>query len=112
LQVTVVSGAGQSVTATGTLAPVVVMVTDAAGHPVAGATVSVYQTVEPGAACPARGRCPAEAVVEQGQTSGVSDADGLLSVTPLQESGVAEVTNIVVTTGTQGFASLALSKGW
>ena len=58
------------------------------------------------------GRCPAEAVVEQGQSSGVSDVNGLVSVTPMQESGVAEVTNMVVTVGTQGFASLALSKGW
>ena len=112
LQVAVVSGAGQAVAATGALGPVVVQVTDGAGHPVAGAVVSVYQTVEPGAACPGRGRCPAEAVVEQGQSSGVSDVNGLVTVTPLQESGVAEVTNMVVTVGTQGFASLALTKGW
>jgi hypothetical protein len=112
LQVAVVSGAGQSVPATWALVPVVVQVTDGAGHAVAGATVSVYQTVEPGAACSGRGRCPAEAVVAQAQSSGVSDVDGMVSVTPLQQSGVAEVTNMVVTVGTQGFVSLALSKGW
>ncbi len=112
LQVVAVSGAGQSVAANAALGTVEVQVTDGAGHPVAGAVVSVYQTVEPGAACPPRGRCPAEAVLEQAQSSGVSDVNGLVSVTPLQESGVAEVTNMVVTVGTQGFASLALSKGW
>ncbi len=112
LQATVVSGAGQAVSASGALGPVEVQVTDGAGHPVVGAVVSAYQTVEPGAACPGRGRCPAEAVSEQGQSSVVSDVNGLVSVTPLQESGVAEVTNMVVTVGTQGFASLALTKGW
>ena len=98
--------------ATWALVPVVVQVKDGAGHPVAGAVVSVYQTVEPGAACSGRGRCPAEAMVEQAQNSGVSDVDGMVSVTPLQQNGVAEVTNIAMTVGTQGFVSLSLSKGW
>jgi hypothetical protein len=112
LQVVVVSGAGQAVAVSGTLGTVVVRVIDEVGNPVAGAAVQVYQAVEPGVACPARGRCPAEAVAEQRQSSTVSDVDGLVSVAPLQESGVAEVTNLVVTAGTQGFASLALTKEW
>ena len=112
LQVGVVSGAGQAVSAGGTLGAVVVQVTDGAGHPVAGAAVEVYQTVEPGVACPALGRCPAQPVGQKGQSAAVSDADGLVTVTPMQLSGVAEVTNLVVTAGMQGFVSLALTKGW
>ena len=112
LQVGVVSGAGQSIAASGTLGAVVVQVTDGVGHPVAGAAVEVYQTVEPGVACPAQGRCPAQPVGQKGQSAAVSDADGMVTVTPMQLSGVPEVTNLVVTAGTQGFVSLALSKGW
>jgi hypothetical protein len=112
LQVQVVSGAGQSIPATATLGTVVVQITNLAGHPVAGAAVQIYQTLEPGVACPTRGRCPSQAVEQQAQSAAVSDANGLASVTPLDQADVAEVTNIVVTAGTQGFASLALTKGW
>ena len=80
--------------------------------PVAGSPVQIYQTLEPGAACPSRGRCPSQAVEQQAQSTAASDANGLVSVTPLDQAGIAEVTNIVVTAGTQGFASLALTKGW
>ena len=111
-QVAVVSGSGQVISAGALLGPVVVQVVDGAGHPIAGATVSVHQTVEPGVVCPVHGRCPAVAVEEQGQSSAVSDANGLVTVVPLQENGVAEVTNLAVTAGTQGFASLSLTKGW
>jgi hypothetical protein len=42
----VVSGAGQAVSAAATFAPVVLMVTDTSGDPVAGAPVAVHQTVD------------------------------------------------------------------
>jgi len=112
LQVMPVSGGGQTIGATATLGPVTVQVTDMIGHPVLGATVKVYQTVEPGETCPSHGRCPVEAVAVQGSSQAVSDANGLVTVIPMDESGVAEVTNMVVTVGTQGFASLALTKQW
>ena len=113
LQVTLVSGGGQAIAASATLGPVTVQVTDANGHPVLGSTVIVYQTVEPGAgSCPNHGRCPAQAVGEQGSSQAVSNANGLVTVTPMDESGVSELTNMVFTVGTQGFASLALTKSW
>ncbi len=106
----VVSGAGQAVT--GTFVPVVAMVTDGGGNPVAGAPVALHQTVNAAAMpCPARGRCPMVPVLGSSATSAVSDANGLVSVTPTQLTGVAEVTNIAAATGTQGFASLSLEQG-
>jgi hypothetical protein len=111
LRVEVVSGGGQTVSSADTLGAVVLRVTDGAGDPVAGASVAVHQTVsewEP--ACPEQGRCPVAAVYGAGVTTGVSDVDGLLTVTPMQMAGTAEVTQIAAVTGTQGVVTVALAK--
>jgi hypothetical protein len=107
-----VSGAGQAIALAGTFAPVVVIVTDVAGDPVAGAPVAIYQTVNAAEmACPAHGACPIAPVLGARVSAGVSDADGMVSVTPMQIAGVGEVTNIAVAAGTQGFASLSIAQG-
>ena len=107
-----VGGAGQAVPVTGTFAPVVMMVTDASGDPVAGAPVSVHQTMDAATMpCPVHGPCPMAPVLASSVASAVSDASGLVNVVPMQLAGVAEVTNIAVATGTQGFASLSIQQG-
>jgi len=109
--VEVQSGAGQSVAASATLAPVVLMVTDLAGHPVQGATVNVYQTVDGWeGVCPPTGPCPAAPVLASSRTTLTTDAGGLVTVTPLEVSAVASVVHIAASTGTQGFMSLSLTK--
>jgi hypothetical protein len=105
-----VEGAGQSVASTSILQPVVFQVTDGAGDPVTGVPVSVYQTVTGYYVCPATGACPIAATYETAQSSGVSDGNGLMVVTPLQIPGTPEVTKIAVSAGTQGFAAVSLSK--
>jgi hypothetical protein len=108
----VISGAGQAIAVSGTFAPVVVLVTDGQGDPVAGAAVAVHQTVDAAeAACPSRGPCPAAPVLGTSDTTAVSDANGQVNVTPMQVEGVAEVTNVAVAAGTQGFVSLSLAQG-
>ena len=111
-RLTVISGAGQSVPVAGTFAPVVLLVTDGSGDPVAGAPVAVHQTVNTAAMpCPARGRCPVAPLLGSSVTAAVSDANGLVSVAPMQIAGVREGTNVAAATGTQGFASLSLQQG-
>jgi hypothetical protein len=111
LRLVAVSGAGQIVSASGALNPVVLLVTDRASHPVAGATVQVYQTVDAWQlSCPDRGRCPIPPVLASTQYSLISDANGLLTITPQQLVGTAETTNLAAATGTQGFLSLTLEK--
>jgi len=108
--VVLVSGAGQFVPSTGTLGVLTLEITDQAGDPVVGAAVQIHQTVEQWTPpCPVQGRCPLAPVYEASVTSAVSDAGGMVTVTPLQIAG-AEVTNVVVTSGTQGFVSLTLEK--
>jgi len=111
LRLVVVSGANQIIGAGSTLVPVVLLVTDTAFHPVAGAVVQTYQTVsawEP--VCPDRGRCPIAPVEVSSTSSITSDASGMVTVTPQQIAGVAGVTNIAAATGTMGFASLSLQE--
>jgi hypothetical protein len=111
LRVIAASGANQIVSANGTITPVVLQVTDTASHPVAGAVVQIFQTVDAWQpACPDRGRCPIAPVLASAQSSAVSDANGLLTIVPQQISGVGETTNLAAATGTQGFISLTLQK--
>ena len=110
-RIEVVSGAGQSVGAEDVLAPVVLRVTDTAGDAVAGALVEIHQTIDAWQGpCPDRGRCPVPPDESAQVSSATSDASGLVTITPLQVAGAAEVTNFVAATGTQGFVSLALQK--
>ncbi|SNT27280.1 IPT/TIG domain-containing protein [Granulicella rosea] len=108
LRALVVSGTG-SVVSGGSPTPVVLQVIDTAGHPVAGAAVTIYQTANEALACPAQGRCPAAPVMASATSSGVSDTGGLLSVTPLVWAGGAGVTHMAASVGTQGFVALELS---
>ncbi len=108
-RVTVSGGAAQSVGVGTALAPVALEVTDAAGHALAGAAVSVYQTTDGWeGSCPATGRCAAAPVLASKQSGAVSDSNGNVMVTPLEVPGLPQVVNIAVVTGTQGFCSLSL----
>ena len=109
--VSVASGAGQSVKASGTLGPVTLRVTDGAGHALIGAPVVVSQTVYAWeGTCAGPGRCPSAPVLASSRGTWVSDASGLVSVAPLQVSGVAETVGMVGAAGVSGFVSLTLVK--
>ncbi len=111
LRLVVVSGAGQTLNMSGTSAPVVFRVTDTLSHPVAGAAVQIYQTVNPSTpVCPERGRCPIAPVYSTSSSSIVSDGNGLVTVTPQQMVGVAGETNIAAAAGTEGFVSMTLEE--
>jgi len=108
----VVSGAGQAVTLTGQFKPVVAEVTDLAGNPVAGAAITVHQTVNAAEMpCPDRGRCPLPPILGTLDSVATSDLDGLATITPMHLADVAEVTNIAIAAGTQGFTSLSVVQG-
>jgi hypothetical protein len=109
LQVGVSSGGNQSVTNGSALGPVMLQVSDGAGHPVAGATVNVAQTVDAWEGdCAVPGRCAAAPVLASSKTMAVSDVNGNVAVAPQLVPGVAQVVNIAVSAGTSGFATAAL----
>jgi len=110
-QLVVVSGEGQTIPASGTLAPVVLRVVDAASHPVAGANVEVHQSLDGWEApCLDHGRCPIPPIYGTSTTTVVSTADGLITIIPMELPGVAGVTNIAAAAGPHGFVSLALQQ--
>jgi hypothetical protein len=100
------SGAGQQVSVGATLAPVVLAVTDGAGHPLESAPVQVYQTVTAWEGNCTSARCPAAPVLASVQSAAMSDAGGTVTITPLQVAATAGTTNMAVATGTQGFVTL------
>jgi hypothetical protein len=109
-QLQVVS-AGQSLSAADTFSPVVLQVTDSALHPVAAANVEIHQTLSPwGQPCSDRGRCPIAPVDGASSSTLTSDANGIITFTPLEASGSPEITNVAAATGTQGFVSFTLQK--
>ena len=97
-----ISGVGQQLAASGTPAPAVLAVTDAIGHPLAGATVNFYETLyawQPD--CPTTGRCPAVQILSTQAVTAISDANGLVSLTPLNGGGQATTLMVNATTGLQ-----------
>ena len=106
-----VSGVGQSLAATGTPMPVMLEVVDGVGHPLAGAQVNIYQQMtgwEP--PCPAGGRCPAALQLGSTASTAVSDANGLVTVTPMNGGGQAVTLNMLATTGQQGSLSWSIQQ--
>jgi IPT/TIG domain len=105
-QLAAVSGAGQTLSASAVPAPVVLKVTDAVGHPMAGGTVTFYETLKQWTPdCPAQGRCPSVPVVATQTVRAISGSDGLVTLTPL--TGGGEPTRLYVTAVTGNVASLS-----
>lgn len=95
------SGTAQFVAASQSLAPVVLRVTDAFGHPLAGATVTFAEMLvgwsEP---CPVQGSCPAAPVLGQQIVQATSGIDGLVTLTPLSNQGLPARLLAMAATGT------------
>ncbi len=110
LAVIVTGNGAQSIPSGASLLPVTFQITDAAGDPVAGATVHIHQTTRPWTPpCPGKGRCPTAPVHSSSEIVILSDSNGNVSVSPLDMGG-AEVTGIVVASGNQGYASLTVQR--
>jgi hypothetical protein len=107
--IAVQSGGGQTVTDGSGLTEVALAVTDGAGHPVAGATVTVFQTVYAWEGTCAAVRCASAPVLETSKVTVMSDANGVVTVTPLEVAGQPQVVQLAASTGTKGFATATLT---
>jgi hypothetical protein len=105
------SGVNQSLAASGAPLPVTLLVIDGAGHPLAGASVNVYQQMdawEP--PCPETGRCAAAPELGSVSMTLTSDANGLITFAPMNGGGEPVVVHVQATTGNQGLLSFTVAQ--
>lgn len=108
-QVSLVSGAGQSVILGGSLLPMGILVTDAAGHTLQGAAISVWQRVLGWEGlCAGPAACPAAPVLSSVEAVVNADGDGAVSVSPLQIMGQPQTLEVAISWGQTGFLTCTL----
>jgi IPT/TIG domain len=94
------SGTSQYISVSQAFAPVVLRVTDAFGHPLAGANVTVAEMLkgwtEP---CPLQGSCSPAPVLGQQVIQATSGIDGSITLTPLSSDGLAARLLVMAATG-------------
>ncbi|HTH52661.1 MAG TPA: hypothetical protein VL495_01845 [Edaphobacter sp.] len=111
LRLAIVSGDHQSIDASTSFSPVVLLATDPAGHPIAGAAITIHQTVEPWSPpCSAQGRCPIAPIFNSSVTTLITSLDGTATLTPLDLAQAPEITRIAAVAGTQGFIASSLQR--
>jgi hypothetical protein len=104
-QMVAISGAGQTLSVGDTPAPVILRVTDAAGHPMAAGMVTFYEELKQWTPdCPPQGRCPSAPVISTHLVQTTSGADGLVTLIPVTGNGVP--TRLYITAVTGNSASL------
>ena len=108
---TAMSGVGQSIAASQNPAPVVLRVTDAVGHPMAGGMVTFYETLKQWTpACPAHGRCPAAVTLSTDAVQVVSGSDGLATLIPMTDNGQPTRLEVMAVTGDQATMSFEIEQ--
>ena len=105
------SGTSQTVAASENFAPVTLKVTDAIGHPMAGAGVTFYESLNVWTPpCPRHGACPPAPILEQQTVQAVSAADGTVLLTPLSIPDEASRLYVTAVTGASAVLNFELDK--
>lgn len=108
---TAVSGTSQSMTAGTNALPVTLRVLDMNGHPMAGGTVTISQSLYAWTPpCPVHGRCAQAQLLAAQTTSALSAMDGSVTVTPLTLPGVATELIGIAATGNTGSLSFSIEE--
>jgi len=103
------SGTSQTISVTQSLAPVVLEVTDAVGHPVAGAVVTFYETLNGWTPpCPAHGACPPAPLLRQQTVQATSGTDGTVILLPISMPGIPSRLVVTATSGQSAVISCEL----
>lgn len=106
-----VSGTAQTLASTATPSAIQLRLYDAAANRMAGGTVTLYQTLYAWtASCPAHTVCPAGALLATSSGAAISDLSGLVSFTPLIQSGVATKLSAIAVSGDTATVTVAVEQ--
>ena len=106
-----VSGTSQTLEISDAPAPVVLRVIDAAGDPMAGGLVNFYETLRQWTPpCAGQGSCPAGPVLAQQTVQAISAADGSVTLTPLNDGGVATQLQVLAVTGDSATLTISVDR--
>lgn len=110
-QLTPISGIAQNIPAGQPFSPIVLQVTDATGNPLAGAIVTLYQTLDAWTpACSPEAVCPPAPLIGQQTVQLTSGADGAVTLNPLSGSGQPVRLYITAVTGSSAMLNFALTQ--
>ncbi len=106
-----VSGTAQSMAVTGTPGQVVLRLRDMSGNPMAGGTVTLYQSLYAWAPpCPPHDRCASSELLATSASSAVSAVDGTVRFTSASLLGIPTNLVGVAATGTSSTLSIAIEQ--
>ncbi|HEU5351624.1 MAG TPA: IPT/TIG domain-containing protein [Terracidiphilus sp.] len=106
-----VSGTAQSLAVSGTPAEIVLRLYDMNGNPMAGGTVTFYQSLHAWTPpCPPHGRCAAAPLLATQSSTAVSALDGTVTFVPASIPGVATTLNGLAVTGNSSTLAVLIEE--
>ena len=106
-----VAGTVQSMAVSATPGQIVLQLRDMNGNPMAGGTVTLYQSIYAWAPpCPTHGRCPASELLATNTSSAVSAVDGTVVFNPALLPGIATNLLGIATTGNSSTLNIAIEQ--
>ncbi|HUY80182.1 MAG TPA: IPT/TIG domain-containing protein [Acidobacteriaceae bacterium] len=110
-QLSPISGIAQNIPVGQPFSPVVLQVTDSFGNPLAGAIVTVYETLDAWTpACSAQATCPPAPLIQQQTLQLTSGADGTVTLNPISASGQPDRLHITAVTGSSAMLNFVLTQ--
>lgn len=111
LQIAPIAGTAQNIAAGQSFTPVVLEVTDTMGDPVAGATVTFYETLDAWTpACSAEAVCPPAPIIQQQTVQLVSGSDGTVILNPISSPGQPVRLYVTAVAGISGLMNFELQQ--
>src|SRR6185437_13179836 len=106
-----IAGIAQILPENQAFAPVTVEVTDPAGNPLAGASVTFYETLDSWTQpCASGAQCPPAPLLQQQAVQAISASDGMVVLDPIASLGRAVRLYVTAVTGSSALLNFVLEQ--